>query len=601
MAGSEHSRYAKGGELLEKARTAAGFDRDRVAAIAKVAESAYRNWENGHRRPRRDQLAALVATLWSGRLSDVTSCAAGFGLSISEDEVRAASIASAAGGDDGDDRERGWGAGLLKGNAVPSLLERNYRGTLRCGLPVRPFVPPWRGMNDGDFRKVTKIVRDSLVLALDPKELSKHGTRRVKLSDLEVYLVGDESFNEFNCHGDSLLLVCPGCAVHDGLLLVEIAGLPAIVPHFARRGSQQQIASVLGVESVDLKVLGSILATTKYRERSIAEQPILIRTSRTGLPAREPSRTIVRHEWYAPGDARRIGVPDWPDTLLLAHDVLKEFGVNRTESGGRIEFIMRHAFAELRADFRAGMLDALLGPEELWGELIVGKSQSPSVLYEYVGNNLYPREGARPTERLTRDLYPSSSSSTKLPSGDALRRVFAGKTIATLKKNDDHELLARFFVASLDADESCLSDVTIRFRDHEARLTRDLDVHIVEFRPEAAARADFVWWGVTIPPEPFKPDPIIPTAGLSPITQVHLFVREEVDANTLTDVCNKVLEGRKRLMDDDNDWGAYEHEASSFLNVHLEHKVPSKFDRVINSVRLPNKPKYVRSGRKRKS
>lgn len=591
MAGPRNKPYADAGRLLRARRKATWRERPQFAAAAGVPAPLYGNWEDGYRRPRPEQFYRVAALLFD-KHAEALECAAAFGITPDErlwdEEVQR----RGEGGRQPTAPSRS-ASGMLRGSAVKALLS-NYRGTIRRGLPLPPpdAVPdvlraPWviektNGTADID-PNVLRTVSDGLSLALRPKEL-EHDSRRVKLADMDVYLVGDESFAEYNCHGDTLLVVCPGCYSHDGRLLIAHDRKPYLIPHFKNR-SAPDVAELLGSRFAGFRPVGAVLATVKYREQSINQQPLFLSKDDPLLPrfgSADGSESGMQPALL------RVGVSPWPDALLLAFDALRG-GVDGALE--RIEFVVRESFDQLRADFRAGVLDMLVGPPELWRPLqqFAGASPligEPSLLYNYIGNSLYGRADRGFDHLEDRATLYAGGDDHELPPLAGAKKLLSGKTVATYRANDDHYLLVRFLRAVIENKADLLGAPDVDFNSACREVEAAIGVKIEALEAREQPSADFLWWAVTVPPTRYLRDPItIVREGASPITAAHVVARANLECGAAITALRKSLSSRPTPANDPDTFVRYKADARQFLNLRMADRLPDNFGRVIDAIR----------------
>ena len=496
--------FSKAGGMLRKALKKKGLRRAVLAAALAVDPKSLDNWTRGGKRPGTQNAYCLAALCWpedEGTAKKYIEAlrrtwdAAAWTEGIERAQQMQQTLEQ--GGPPRRARKNDWRG--LRGPAIEALLKApwdakkerldlgktRFRGILRRDHAIqagRIGYLPWLSKDGEPTDEAVEYFRQAIRLNVEAKDL--HGG---KLKDCHLYIVADESFAEYGLHTDFVVLVCASCTEHDGLVLVETNGTPHIYPHHVTGPS---ISEVIRVEQgernrgkdkernlkLEPRILGSIIGVVPFPRHPVRRSPLLLNTRKT-----------ERKKW-------RVGVPAWPDTMLILFIVTQAQSVGDLD----IEFVVREEFADLRADLELGSIDAVIATEEAVEE--VEGIEEPIDLYTYQGNLLYMEETHPDRDKLERLFLDSS----RTPSREELRRVFEKKVVAVSDAADDEILLLRFLSQALGGKAEGTGNETSQ-DELWKQISAELNLKRVVVRASGGSppRADCLWWGLMKTPWEF--------------------------------------------------------------------------------------------------
>jgi transcriptional regulator with XRE-family HTH domain len=495
-------------KLFRQARKDRGLSRPALAKQLGIAVSTVDNWANGSRKPGKAMRPRLLAKLWApGEKAKAQAYLTA--LELPFDDVlwrKAVNLASQpeTHAKPPDTSSAIQSARVLKRTLADALRNRFF-GVLRCGYPLSrtPVPGPWIQTDNRDPAS-----------QIDPAALASFisETRRTAHKDLhdrqqlDLFLVGDESFSPFGLHADDVVLVCPGCCKHDGLVLLRAlhTSHASIHPHYSGAVYSQH------------EPAGSIIGVVHFSRQAVRNSALLVDYPR------------VRY---------RVGVPRWPDTVLAAYFLNRRIG---SETGPRewgtneptLEFCIRDRFDDLRSDFALGVTDAVIATSDLFDVPGEAAKYEQATLYHYSGNRLFA-DPSNPELQLLVEainkIIDLGFNKVEKETRDFLSR----KKIALLQHADDQPMLARLFrmqPAQLDA----LSPL---------QISPDLVPDVIE--------ADLLWWGLTLLPKPFEKS--LTTFDNGPKTEIKIYSRVKTDKDP--NLSRIIDQSRDLVLDMQRDFG----------------------------------------------
>lgn len=350
------------------------------------------------------------------------------------------------------------------------------------------------------------IFRQAIPQQIDRSDLHDDG----KLKRCRLYLVADESFAEYGLHTDDVLVVCDGCLKHDGLVLVQTKSRhPRIYPHHRNGPNPLELLEAEPEPDAtdEPKVLGSIIGVIPYPRYAVRRRPLV----------------VASHD--IPTSKIRIGVPAWPDAMLVAYlsaHQAEPASPSRAAGEQQIEFVIREEFRDLRADLALGVIDALIATREAVSTDTerIGRTVSEP-MYVYQGNCLYMRE-YRAEGGAIADFF-NSIGSKALSQGniEKLKGLLQDKTVGVSACADDEQLLIRFFLQLLPGNAAPPRDSKTAWsviQESFGLECRMLDVS--ESRSETVS-VDAVWRGPKVEPPGYTRR--VTTPRLCPAAEVRLF------------------------------------------------------------------------------